>query len=149
MVVELSLLAVSFAAMTAIIVHKRYESSRGVKTPIHAVRAKADPVLHDVHHKTRRFVSYLTIKNGVLLANYIFVHVVRFLMHFSHKVHKASSDVVTKASQKKEDLVRGGAASFYLKKVKEGAKAGGEGKIEETVTAARTEAAAEDALDNK
>ncbi len=119
--------------MIGIIVHKRYESSRGAHPSLAAVRTKADPVLRDVHNTTGRFISYMTVKNAVLLANYVFVHVVRFLMHFSHKVHKVSSEVVSKASQKKEDLVRGGAASFYLKKVKEATKGGGEGKIEETL----------------
>lgn len=122
MILELLLLAVSFIAMVAILVHRHLESSRGALTYVENVRAKADPVLRDVRHITSRMVSYFTVRNGVLLANYIFVHIVRFLMLFSHKVHTISSEVVSKASQKKEDLTRGGAASFYLKKIKEDAE---------------------------
>lgn len=132
MALELSLFTVSFVAMVGIIVHKYLESSRGVRASVENVRAKADPILDNVRHTTGKFVSYLTLRNAVLLANYIFVHVVRFLMHFSHKVHKVSSEVVSKASQKKEDLTRGGTASFYLKKIKEEKEAAGEGQIVET-----------------
>lgn len=131
MALELSFLGISFVGMIAIIVHKYLESSRGVRTSVENVRAKTDPVLRDVRHSTLRFFSYLTLKNTVLFVNFLFVHIVRFLMHFSDKVHKVSSNVVSKASQKKEDLTRGGAASFYLKKIKEETKTEGEGKIEE------------------
>jgi len=119
MTFELSFLTVSCVAMVAILIHKHLESSRGVRASVEQVRAKTDPVLRDMRHSTTRVVSYFTVRNGVLLANYVFVHIVRFLMHLSHKVHKVSSEVVSKASQKKEDLTRGGAASFYLKKIKE------------------------------
>ncbi|MEN9622231.1 MAG: hypothetical protein RLZZ67_665 [Candidatus Parcubacteria bacterium] len=132
MALELSLFTVSFVAMITIIAHKHIESSRGVRMSVESVRSKTDPILHNVRHTTSKFISYLTLRNGVLLANYIFVHVVRFLMHFSHKVHKVSSEVVSKASQKKENLTRGGTASFYLKKIKEEKEAAGEGEITET-----------------
>ncbi len=122
MIFELSLLILSCMAMTAILVHKYLEKSRGVRESIENVRAKTDPILHDVRHSTTRLVSYFNARNAVLLTNYVFVHVVRFLMRASHKVHRVSAEVVSRASKKKEDLTRGGTASFYLKKIKEEVK---------------------------
>ena len=119
MIFELSLFSLSCIAMVAILVHKHLESSRGALPSVENVRAKADPVLRDVRHSTTKIVSYFTVRNGVLFVNFVFVHVVRFLMRFSHKVHRVSAEVVSRASKKKEDLTRGGAASFYLKKIKE------------------------------
>jgi hypothetical protein len=120
MILELSLLILSCLAMVALLVHKQRESSQGVRASVENVRAKTDPLLRNVRHTTGRFVSYISVRNGVLFANYVFVHVVRFMMHASHKVHRVSAEVVSRASKKKEDLTRGGAASFYLKKIKEG-----------------------------
>ena len=124
MVLELSLIIVSGLLMLGLLAHKRMETARGVQTKVYDMRQKTDPVLRNLHHTTGRFFSYLTFHNAILLANYIFVAVVRFFMNMSKKVHDTSSAIVAKASKKKEDLSRGGAASFYLKKIKEGKDTG-------------------------
>ncbi len=119
MILELTLMLVSMAAMTGLIVHKRLEPTWGVTAPLRDVREKTDPILRHMHRSTNKVFGYVTIHNGVLLANYVFVHIVRFLMRASSKIHNLSSDIVEKASRHTEDLSRGGAASFYLKKIKE------------------------------
>ncbi len=119
MILELSLMTVSIVAMALVLVHKHLETTQGLKTAIHSVREKADPVIYDFHKSTDRFFSYLTLHNAVLLANFIFVFVVKIFVYLSSKVHHVSSNIVDKASKKTEDLSRGGSASFYLKKIKE------------------------------
>jgi hypothetical protein len=119
MILELSLMTVGIVAMTLVLVHKHLETTRGLKTAIHTVREKTDPVIYDFHKSTDRFFSYFTLHNAVLLANFIFVFIVKIFMYISSKAHSVSSDIVDKASKKTEDLSRGGSASFYLKKIKE------------------------------
>lgn len=119
MTLELTLMAVSIVSMVVLLVHKKLELSRGENASLSEVRGKTDPVLQNLHHTTGKFFSYFTLHNTILLTNYLFVHVVRICMRVSSKVHTVSSDIVTKASKKTEDLSRGGSASFYLKKIKE------------------------------
>lgn len=119
MILELTLMSVSIFSMAVLLIHKKIELARGASAPLTEVRGKTDPVLQNLHHTTGKFFSYFTLHNTVLLINYLFVHVVRLCMHASNKVHTVSSDIVSKASKKTEDLSRGGSASFYLKKIKE------------------------------
>ncbi len=119
MILELSLMGVSVVGMFILLVHKKVELARGESASISAARGKTDPLLQNLHHTTGKFFSYFTLHNAILLLNYAFVHVVRLFMHASSKMHEVSSDIVNKASKKTEDLSRGGAASFYLKKIKE------------------------------
>lgn len=119
MILELSLIGVSIVGMIILLAHKKIELSRGEIAPISAAREKTDPLLQNLHHTTGKFFSYFTLHNAILLLNYVVVHIVRLCMHASRKVHTVSSDIVDKASKKTEDLSRGGAASFYLKKIKE------------------------------
>jgi hypothetical protein len=123
MIVELSLIVASGLFMAGLIAHKRIEASRGARTKVYDMRQKTDPILENLHHNTGRFFSYVSLKNAILLLNFIFVSVVKFFMNVSKKVHDSSSAIVAKASKKKEDLSRAGAASFYLKKIKEGKEA--------------------------
>jgi hypothetical protein len=115
---ELTLIIVSALGMAGVLTHKRVESSRQFAS-VQSVRQRTDPILQNLHHTTGRVFSYFTIHNGILLANYVFVYVVRFCMNTSQRVHDTSARIVDKASRKTEDLSRGGAASFYLKKIKE------------------------------
>jgi hypothetical protein len=119
MILELSLMTVSMVAMALVLVHKHLETTRGIKTAVHGIREKADPVIYSFHRSTDRFFSYLTLHNAVLLANLIFVFIIKIFMYISSRVHHVSSNIVDKASKKTEDLSRGGSASFYLKKIKE------------------------------
>lgn len=119
MILELSLMTVSGIAMALVLIHRHLETTRGIKTAVHDIREKADPVIYGFHKSTDRFFSYLTLHNAVLFANLIFVFIVKIFMYVSSRVHHVSSNIVDKASKKTEDLSRGGSASFYLKKIKE------------------------------
>ncbi len=125
MAIELTLMGLSAAGMIALLVHKHLETSRGLETRAQDMRDKADPVLQNIHQSTGRMVSHITFHNVVLGLNHGFVRVVKFFMDISHKVHTVSSGIVEKASKKTEDLSRSGAASFYLKQIKD-AKDNGE-----------------------
>ena len=131
MAIELTLMVLSGAGMIALLVHKHLETSRGLETRAQEMREKADPILQDFHQNTGRFFSHITLHNVILRLNQGFVHVVRFFMNISHKAHKASADLVEKASKKTEDLSKAGTASFYLKQIKDAkdnGENGGEGK---------------------
>ncbi len=119
MIFELTLMIVSAAVMIFLLIHKQREMATGGKTTISAVREKADPLLRDIHQSTGKVLSNVTLNNFILFINHLFVMIFRMFMHVSHKVHKTSSEIVEKASKKKKDLTRGGAASFYLKQIKE------------------------------
>jgi hypothetical protein len=119
MIFELSLMTVSAAVMIFLLIHKQRELVSGGKTSISVVREKADPLLRDIHQSTGKVLSGVTLHNFILFSNHLFVMVVRLFMHVSHRVHKTSSSIVEKASKKREDLTRSGAASFYLKQIKE------------------------------
>lgn len=131
MTLELTLMAVSGLGMIALLVHRHMEITRGIETRAAAMRQKADPVLRDIHRSTGRIASRFTLHTFVLALNRAFVYAVRFFMDISHKAHKASADLVEKASRKTEDLSKRGAASFYLKQIKDAKDHGGPGSIVE------------------
>ncbi len=112
-------MTVSAIGIISLLVHKHIELSRGITTKVQEMRAKTDPVLRSIQHTTGKFLTYFTLHNGVLLINWLFVHVVRSMMYISRKVHDISATLAEKASQKTEDLSRGGSASFYLKQIKD------------------------------
>lgn len=120
MYIEISLMVLSVAAMASILVHRHFENARGLVTRMQGVRVKADPVLRTAQRATGRLFSYMTARNAVLFANFLFVRAVRAMMAASRWFHELGESVVTKAASKTEDLSRGGAASFYLKQIKEG-----------------------------
>ena len=108
-------------AMAAIIVHRHLEVSRGLRAAVVVdIREKADPILSHIRHKTGNAFSYITLHNLIVLCHWLFVRVVRLFMLASKRVHDTSAAIVHKASQKTENLSRSGAASFYLKQIKEG-----------------------------
>ncbi len=112
-------MAVAAIVMVSLLVHKHLELNRGLSTRAQGMREKTDPILRNIHHTAGRTVSYFTWHNIVLWLNFAFVKVVRFFMEISHKAHKVSSNIVEKASKKTEDLSKAGAASFYLKQIKD------------------------------
>lgn len=96
------------------------ERSRGLKTPLRDLSAKADPMLSSIKGSASQMISRITLKNAVLIANRGFVFVVRLFIKGFREAHDLLNRIVEKASKKTEDLSRSGAASFYLKKIKEG-----------------------------
>ena len=131
MTLELSLMTISGLGMIGLLIHKHLENSRGIATRLKELRTKADPTLHRVHISVSSILSKITIGSIVIFFNKIFVYVVRLFMNVSHKVHTVSSDLVEKASKKTEDLSKAGAASFYLKQIKDAKENGGDGEVKE------------------
>lgn len=117
-------MSVSGIGMIALLVHKHLELSRGLETRARDMREKTDPVLRNFHHTAGRTFSYVTWHNVALVLNFAFVRIVRLAMDISHKAHTVSSNLVEKASKKTEDLSKAGAASFYLKQIKEDKESG-------------------------
>lgn len=119
MTTELIIMAVSGLGMAALLVHKHLENTRGLETRVRDMREKADPILEGIHQTTSRAVSRVTLGNAALVVNRAAVHAVKLVMDVSHRAHRVSAAFVEKASQKTEDLSKAGAASFYLKQIKE------------------------------
>lgn len=118
-------MSVTAGAMIAILVHRHLEIVKGAPriAIVADIRAKADPILAGLHHTAGNIFSYVTLHNVIVLCHWLFVRAVRLCMLVSKHVHDVSAHIVHKASQKTEDLSRSGAASFYLKQIKEGKEA--------------------------
>ena len=112
-------MTVSAGVMIFLLVHKRMEQSSAAKTAIYRMRQKTDSILRDLHRTTDDILSHVNLRNIILSANRFFVFIVRFFMHVSHRTHVVLSAIVERASKKKENISRAGAASFYMKQIKE------------------------------
>lgn len=133
MTLELSLMSISGLGMIALLVHKHLENTRGIATRIQEARKKADPILQELHGITSKIMARFTVNNAIIFLNRVFVYVVRFFMNVSRRVHIISSNLVEKASKKTEDLSRSGAASFYLKQIKDAKESSDMASTDETV----------------
>ncbi|MDO8579518.1 MAG: hypothetical protein Q7R72_01440 [bacterium] len=125
MILEFLLMAVSVTVMAFLLIHKYMEINRTRKTAIFDIRQKTDPVLRNLHQTTDHILSHVTLHNTILLANHIFVFIVKSFMNISHTVHTVSSNIVEKASKKRENISRVGATSFYMKQIKKSKTQGG------------------------
>lgn len=120
MTLELWLMIVSGVGMIGMLTASFIERSKGVKIPYKDLSAKADPVLSSIGDSASTIASHITLRNAVVVLNHAFVLIVRFFIHLFREIHDFLHDIVERASKKTEDLSRSGAASFYLKKIKEG-----------------------------
>lgn len=130
MILELSLMGGAFAVMVALYVLHYLESHRGVLTPAHKVGDIADPILEDLQAKSNELISHFNRHTLSLFMHSLFVYVGRFFVRLSDKTYEVSSNIVERASQRKEDLSKAGAPSFYVKQIKE-AKDGQTGVAED------------------
>jgi hypothetical protein len=120
MVLELSFMGGSAAVMAALFVIDSFEKRKGVvPLTVQTVREKADPILEGAHEKTKTFLSYINWRTAIYFVQNIFVYGGKFFMHLANVMHDASERLVEKASRRKENLSKGGAASFYMKSIKE------------------------------
>jgi hypothetical protein len=117
MILELSIMSGSALLMTALLVHKHRETSRGALPKIHEMREKLDPVLRVAHSKVNAIFGYMTPHHAWVLAHDGVVRGGKLFMLFLRRTHAVASVVVEKASRRKEDLSKGKAASFYLKQI--------------------------------
>lgn len=132
MALELWLMSVGFVLMALMLLHRHIEERRGMAGSVYAdAREKTDPVLRRVQAKANSALARLTWSEVALHAHNFAVYLGRFFMHVSYRTHRVSAKIVEKASQRKEDLSKRGAASFYMKQVREAKESSGEGEIVE------------------
>lgn len=106
--------------MTALLVHKRLENTRGTAAATaHKMREKLDPVLRTAHGRVNTVFGYLTLRQLWIALHDAVVRGGKLFMLFLRRTHAVISLIVEKASRRREDLSKGGAASFYLKQVKD------------------------------
>jgi hypothetical protein len=130
MILELSIMSGSALIMTALMVHRHFETKRGAMPRVHALREKVDPVLRAAHSKVNAVFGYMTLHHAWLLAHDGVVRGGKLFMLFLRRTHAVSSIIVEKASRRKEDLSKGKAASFYLKQIADVKEEGTKGEIQ-------------------
>lgn len=118
-------MTVSGAVIAFLYLHNHLERNHGVVTKVQSIRTKTDPLIERLKQRINHALSHLTLHHLSIFLHNLFVYAARFFMHLSRKVHDSSSRLVEKASQRREDLSKGKAASFYLKQIKD-AKDNGE-----------------------
>lgn len=117
----------ALAVIIALYVVHYLESRRGVLTPLHKVEDRTDPILEDLQAQTNGLIAHFNRRTLSLFMHSLFVFIGRLFVRLSDKTYEVSSSLVEKASQRKEDLSKAGAPSFYVKQIKE-AKDGAEGE---------------------
>ena len=105
--------------MSALLIHKRLETKRGAMEKVSEMREKFDPVLRTAHSKVNVIFGYFTFRQVWILLHDGIVRGGKLFMLFLRRTHAVASIIVEKASRRREDLSKGGAASFYLKQVKD------------------------------
>ncbi len=125
-------MVLSALVMAGLFVHHRMAEEKGIVTKLHAMRAKTDPIIKDTHNRLKHALSFFTPHHIAIFSHNLFVHAGRFFMHVTRKAHYTSAKLVEKAAQRKEDLSKAVAPSFYMKQVTD-AKEASTGAVEETV----------------
>ncbi|MFA6095337.1 MAG: hypothetical protein WC767_00630 [Candidatus Paceibacterota bacterium] len=120
MVLEIVFIAISVVVIAAVLVHKHFELAKGAAHPAVAdVRGKADVRVETAIAHTEAAVSKVTLRNGVMVANGAVVWTARILLAISSAVSHAFHIIVERASHRQDKLKNGGAASFYMKQIRE------------------------------
>ncbi len=122
MITELSLMAGSLMIMVGLYLHRYAVTTHGMSTRADKVKEKMDPIIEDAHAKTNSVIASFNWRAISLFVHDVFVYVAKLFMHASRKTHNVSSALAEKASQRKENLSKGGAASFYIKQIKDAKK---------------------------
>lgn len=119
MVLEITLISIAIAVFVALFVHKQMELSKGAHPRISDVRSKADAHVETAVKHAETAVSSITLRNSVFVANGAVVWVARFFLIIFSTVSRIFHRIVEHGARRHEDLKQGGAASFYLKQIKE------------------------------
>ncbi len=109
----------SALVMTALLVHKSVEAKRGTVPQVHNFRERIDPLLKAMHDKMNVLFGRMTLWHVWILAHDAVVRFGKLFMLFLRRTHAVASIVVEKASRRRENLSKGGAASFYIKQIKD------------------------------
>lgn len=119
MAFEITLISIAIVVLVALFAHKYVEMSRGASPRIQGARSKADAHVETVVKHAETAVSSITLRNGVFVANGAVVWVARFFLVIFSTVSRVFHHIVEHGSRRHESLKQGGAASFYLKQIKE------------------------------
>ena len=120
MVVELTFFSLSGLVIIGLFIHKHLEQSNGqVHASVHETRRRADNFFHDVFMSIHGALSRITSKNAIIAVNAGVVVIVRGILAVIDFIRNNVHTFVEKASRKQETLKNGGAASFYLKQIKD------------------------------
>ena len=122
MVLEITLISIAVVTLVILFVHKYLELSRGVHPTVTTVREKADAHVKTAVKHAETAVSSITLHNSVIVLNGLVVFISRFFLIIFSTVSRVFHYIVEHGSRRHESLKQGGAASFYLKQIKESRK---------------------------
>jgi len=126
MILEITLISIALSVLIALFVHKHFEQIQGAHPTVVDVRNKADDHVEAAVKHAETAVSSITLHNGVLVANGTVVWIARIFLKISSTVSHIFHHIVERGSRRQESLKQGGAASFYLKQIKENKDSMGE-----------------------
>lgn len=119
MILEITLISIAVVVLVVLFVHKYIEQAKGAHPKVADVRTKADEHVETVVKHAETAVSSITLHNGVLVVNGAVVWIARIFLRISSIVSRLFHHIVERGSRRQENLKQGGAASFYLKQIKE------------------------------
>ena len=119
MTLEITLISIAIVTLVILFVHKYFELSRGTHPRVTTLRENADTHVETAVKHAETAVSSITLHNSVLVANGTVVWIARVFLFIFSSVSGAFHRVVEHGSRRQESLKQGGAASFYLKQIKE------------------------------
>ena len=119
MILEIISISIAVVLVGVLFVHKQIELSRGTKQAVAIVREKADVHVESAVKYAETAVSSITVRNSVLVANGAVVWTARVLLHVFSAASRVFHHLVERGSRRQENLKQGGAASFYLKQIRE------------------------------
>jgi hypothetical protein len=119
MILEITLISIAIVILVTLFVHKYFELSRGTHPRVTTLRENADTHVETAVKHAETAVSSITLHNSVLVANGTVVWIARVFLFISSSVSRAFHRVVEHGARRQESLKQGGAASFYLKQIRE------------------------------
>ena len=116
---SLILFVASGIVLLFLIVHKHVEVAYGRGLIMKTLAHKADIWFHARFTSFNVLVSKITLKTIVHALNFSFVWLVRVFLAFGSFISKNVRELIKRFAHKEGSLNNSGAASFYLKEIKE------------------------------
>jgi hypothetical protein len=116
---SLVLFVISGAVIAFLIIHKQVEVTYGRGLIMKNLAHNADVWFHTRFTSLGKITSKITPVNIVRTLNFAFVWLARVFLAFGSFVSKNVRELVTRLAHREGSLDNTGAASFYLKQIKE------------------------------
>lgn len=116
---SLALFVISGAVLIFLIIHKHVEVVYGRGLIMKSLAHDADIWFHARFTTIGSFTKRLSLKNFVLVLNFSFVWLARVFLAFGSFISKNVRGLIERFAHKEGSLDNSGAASFYLKQIKE------------------------------